>query len=612
VPLVLFFLFLSVGTTYYFTRKALTGLAETWLETRLTEALQIAEEQMAILQRYGLESVPASIEKAKMDAGAAIAAIEVGEQGFVFVVSTHGIVTLHPDKDMVGRDMSGEPWFAEIDSGEKQLVYWGQANTNMARYAYFEPWEWVVLATSPEKEIYGVANKMKPYILYLAILGSIAMSVALMFLTRRLTAPLMALKAGADRIGKGDLQTRIAIPGRDEFSHLADVFNQMAAELQNTLTELQQREEHFRSIIENASDIITILDTGGTIVYASPSIERILGYTPEELIGRNAFDFIHPDDRTEIEELYREELASPAEMTPTEFRFQHRDGTWRTLEGTSENMLNHPAVGGFVMNSRDITERKLALEALNESHQELELRVQERTAQFKSINKELKEFAYVVSHDLKAPLRAISQLTHWISEDYAGAFDREGRDMMDLILKRVKRMDGLIDGVLNYSRIGRIKEHAQTLDLNTLVGELIENAMPPPHIQVGIEGELPVVRRDPIRMEQVFQNLIDNAITYMDKPAGVVKIGCEDEGTQWMFSVSDNGPGIDRPYHDKIFQIFQTLAPRDEHESSGVGLTLVKKIIEQYDGSIWVASEPGKGSTFYFTLPKRENSHATA
>ena len=236
VPLVLFFLFLSVGTTYYFTRKALTGLAETWLETRLTEALQIAEEQMAILQRYGLESVPASIEKAKMDAGAAIAAIEVGEQGFVFVVSTHGIVTLHPDKDMVGRDMSGEPWFAEIDSGEKQLVYWGQANTNMARYAYFEPWEWVVLATSPEKEIYGVANKMKPYILYLAILGSIAMSVALMFLTRRLTTPLMALTAGADRIGKGDLQTRIAIPGRDEFSHLADVFNQMAAELQNTLT----------------------------------------------------------------------------------------------------------------------------------------------------------------------------------------------------------------------------------------------------------------------------------------------------------------------------------------------------------------------------------------
>ena len=141
---------------------------------------------------------------------------------------------------------------------------------------------------------------------------------------------------------------------------------------------------------------------------------------------------------------------------------------------------------------------------------------------------------------------------------------------------------------------------------------MIENAMAPPHIHVRIDGELPVVQRDPIRMEQVFQNLIDNAVTYMDKQEGIVKIGCADEETRWKFCVSDNGPGIDRQYHEKIFQIFQTLAPRDEHESSGVGLTLVKKIIEQYDGSIWVESEPGKGSTFYFTLPKRGSSHATA
>ena len=610
LPLVLFFLFLSVGTTYYYSRKALAGLAETWLETRLAEAMQIAEAQIALLQRYGLESVPASIEKAKMDAGAAMAAIEVGDLGFIFVVSNQGVVTLHPDEGMVGRDVSAETWFAEIRSGQNQLVYWGRDKANMAKVAFFEPWEWIILATSPETEIYGVADKMKPYIVYLVILGSIALSIALMFLTRRLTTPLISLTAGADRIGKGDLKTRISIAGRDEFSHLADVFNQMAAELQNTLTTLQQREEHFRSIIENASDIITILDADGIITYASPSIERILGYRPEELVGRNAFDFVHPDDRSEIEALYREEVESPAEITPTQYRFQHGDGTWLTLEGTSENMLNHPAVGGFVINSRDISERKLALEALHKSHQELELRVQERTAQLKSINKELKEFAYVVSHDLKAPLRAISQLTHWISNDYAQALDREGREMMDLIVKRVKRMDGLIEGVLSYSRIGRIKEQAETLDLSILVRELIENAMAPSHIRLSIDGQLPVVLRDPIRMEQVFQNLIQNAITYMDKPEGIVKIGCEDEGTQWKFSVADNGPGIDRQYHDKIFQIFQTLSPRDEHESSGVGLTLVKKIIEQYDGSIWVESEPGKGSTFYFILPKRENSHA--
>ena len=612
LPLVLFFLFLSVGTTYYFSRKALMGLAETWLETRLTEALHIAEEQMAILQRYGLESVPASIKMAKMDAGSAIAAIDVGEKGFVFLVSKQGVVTLHPDETMVGRDVRGTAWFAEIERGENRLIQWGPGNANIAMYAYFEPWEWIVLATSPKKEVYGVADKMKPFVLYLALLGSIAMSIALAFMTRRLTRPLRYLTVGADRIGKGDLQTRISIPGRDEFSHLAEVFNQMAAELQHTLTTLKQREEHFRSIIENASDIVTILNADGAITYASPSIERILGYRSEDLIGSSAFTMMHPDDRKEIERLYREEMASPSEMKPVEFRMRHGDGTWRTLEGTSMNMLDHPAVGGFVINSRDISERKMALEALHESYQELEQRVQDRTTQLYSINKELQEFAFVVSHDLKAPLRAISQLTHWISEDYAAAFDREGREMMDLILKRVKRMDGLIEGVLSYSRIGSIREQSETLDLNTLVSELIENAMPPPHIQIGIDGELPVVQRDPIRMEQVFQNLIDNAVTYMDKPEGVVKIGCADEGSQWKFTVSDNGPGIDSQYHDKIFQIFQTLSPRDEHESSGVGLTLVKKIIEHNGGTIWVTSEPGQGTTFYFTLPKRENRHAAA
>ncbi|MBW1891473.1 MAG: PAS domain S-box protein, partial [Deltaproteobacteria bacterium] len=612
LPLALFFLFLTMGTIYYFSREAITNLAETWLETRLSEALQIAEEQVELLHRYGLEAVPASIAKAKMDASTAIASIEVGKLGYIFVVSAQGIITLHPDKDLVGRGVRGEAWFKEIKREQIGLVYWGQDSGNLAMYGYFEPWQWFVLASDSKEEIFSVTNKMKPYIIYLAILASVAMSIALMFLARRFTEPLQSLTAGADRIGKGDLKTRISIPGRDEFSHLAEVFNQMAAELQNTLTTLQQREEHFRSIIENASDFISILDAEGVYLYASPSMGRILGYRPGDLIGRNSFDFIHADDRKDIKFLFDQRVKSNTKMSPTEFRINHRDGTWRTMEAVTKNLLNHPAVGGFVVNSRDITKRKQALEALHQSHQELERRVQERTAQLKSTNRELKEFAFVVSHDLKAPLRAISQLTHWISEDYADAFDREGKEMMGLILNRVKRMDGLIEGVLSYSRIGRIKERMEILDLNVLVHELIESIMAPPHIHIGIENVLPVIQSDPIRMQQVFQNLLGNAITYMDKREGVVTVGCVDEGVHWKFSVSDNGPGIDRSYHVKIFQIFQTLAPRDKHESSGIGLTLVKKIIEQYGGSIWVESEPGKGSTFYFTLPNNGGNHVAA
>ena len=241
------------------------------------------------------------------------------------------------------------------------------------------------------------------------------------------------------------------------------------------------------------------------------------------------------------------------------------------------------------------------LEDVNKSRGEL----QKMNIEYDAANKELKEFAYIVSHDLKAPLRAISQLTHWISEDYSELFDNDGKEQMALILQRVKRMDGLIDGILRYSRVGRIQEKEERLDLNLLVKEVIENIAPPGTIQILFEDTLPVVWRDPTRMAQVFQNLLGNSIKFMDKKEGIIRVGCVDDGTFWKFNVSDNGPGIDQRYYGKIFQIFQTLTSRDEHESTGIGLTLVKKIIHLYGGSVWVESELGKGATFFFTLPKQ-------
>jgi signal transduction histidine kinase len=241
------------------------------------------------------------------------------------------------------------------------------------------------------------------------------------------------------------------------------------------------------------------------------------------------------------------------------------------------------------------------LEDVNESRTEL----QQVNKEYDMANKELEEFAYVVSHDLKAPLRAISQLTYWIDEDYSEVFDADGREKMDLILQRVKRMDGLIDGILRYSRVGRIKEKNEQLDLNLLVAEVIDNIAPPDTVRIELQNELPMVFSDPIRMVQVFQNLIENGVKYMDKDEGVVTIGCVDRDEHWEFSVADNGPGIDEKYQSKIFKIFQTLKPRDEHESTGIGLTLVKKIINLYGGTVWVESKPGYGSAFFFTLPKK-------
>ena len=225
-------------------------------------------------------------------------------------------------------------------------------------------------------------------------------------------------------------------------------------------------------------------------------------------------------------------------------------------------------------------------------------------------NKELNDFAYIVSHDLKAPLRAIGSLADWIASDYADKFDADGKEQMSLLKGRVVRMHNLIEGILQYSRIGRINEKRQKVDTAKLVPEVVDSIAPPEEISITVVDELPEITFDKTRIIQVFQNLISNAVKYMDKDIGVVKVGCKFEEDYWKFHVADNGPGIDENYYEKVFQIFQTLNPRDEVESTGVGLSVVQKIVETNGGKVWVESEVGFGSIFYFTIPtKQENKH---
>lgn len=222
------------------------------------------------------------------------------------------------------------------------------------------------------------------------------------------------------------------------------------------------------------------------------------------------------------------------------------------------------------------------------------------------VKKELESFVYIISHDLKAPLRGINTIAKWLLEDYADKFDDEGKEQMNLLLGRVQRLNNLIDGVLQYSRVGRIKEGPVPINLNELVPNVIETLAPPENIKITIESELPTVMGERNRISQVFENLLGNAVRFMDKPQGQITVNCVEENGFWKFSVADNGPGIEEKDFERIFKIFQTLAPRDEVESTGAGLTITKKIVEVCDGRIWVESEPGQGSTFFFTLPKQE------
>jgi signal transduction histidine kinase len=251
-----------------------------------------------------------------------------------------------------------------------------------------------------------------------------------------------------------------------------------------------------------------------------------------------------------------------------------------------------------------VSQRTAELTETNEQLKEEEAKQAQLVKELENVNQELKDFAYIASHDLKAPLRAIKTLADWISADYADKLDQDGQEQLKLLRQRVDRMHNLIDGILQYSRVGRVREKITEIELNKLLPEIIDMLAPPAHIKITVVSDLPVVKCEETRIAQVFQNLLSNAVKYMDKPQGLIKVDCCEQGEFWKFSIADNGPGIEKQHWERIFKIFQTLAPRDEFESTGIGLTVVKKIAEMYGGKIWLESELGKGTTFFWTFPK--------
>ena len=222
-------------------------------------------------------------------------------------------------------------------------------------------------------------------------------------------------------------------------------------------------------------------------------------------------------------------------------------------------------------------------------------------------NQELNDYAHMVSHDLKSPLRSIDAISSWLKEDYKDKLDNEGNKNLNLIRNNVEKMDNLINGILDYSTIGKNRIEVYEVNTNKLIDDILNIINIPNHITI-TKKDLPIIKGDKYRLQQVFQNLIGNAISYNDKVNGKVEIGVESKGAFWEFYVRDNGKGIESVYFDKIFKTFQKL--ENNIESTGIGLSIVKKIVNLYGGKIWLTSALNKGSTFYFTLKKDTNGKA--
>ncbi|WP_437967694.1 PAS domain-containing protein [Sorangium sp. So ce260] len=269
--------------------------------------------------------------------------------------------------------------------------------------------------------------------------------------------------------------------------------------------------------------------------------------------------------------------------------------------------FGHPARGVFTERAEKLVVGLAAQAAIAMDNAHLFRRAQQLIEALERSNKELDRFAYVASHDLKAPLRAIANLSQWIEDDLIDKASPETRQHMELLRSRVVRLESLIDGILRYSRAGRVRDKPEIVDVRKLLDDVVALLTVPEGAQIDVAAGMPTLLAERVPLEQVFLNLIGNALKYADRPDARVEVRGRDLGELWEFSVKDNGPGIAPQFHQKVWEIFQTLNPRDNIEGTGIGLSIVQKIVLSKGGRAWVESEKGAGATFFFTWPRSES-----
>ncbi|MFW8635333.1 sensor histidine kinase [Cribrihabitans pelagius] len=369
--------------------------------------------------------------------------------------------------------------------------------------------------------------------------------------------------------------------------------------LKKTELALQSNEARLSAVVTGSVDGIITIDEDGLIDSFNPACEKLYGYNAEEVVGKPAGILVPDCYRTESDESfqrYQETHDRSAIDINREMVGLRKDGSTFPIERST----GATEVGGkvlFTLIIRDITERK-------EAEEDREDYI-ERLARS---NQELDQFAYVASHDLKAPLRVIDNTSRWLEEDLEGKLDEESLENMSLLRNRVERMERLLDDLLEYSRIGRQTDNRYTTrtsgdDLMKDVMLLVEK---PERFEIAVSPEFSGIALNTMPVQQIFVNLINNSIKHHDRDAGRIEIGVEDRGEKYLFSVRDDGPGIDPKFHDQIFKMFQTLKPRDRVEGSGMGLAMIYKHVQHFGETITVDSAEGQGADFRFTWPKHQ------
>ncbi|WP_414590493.1 CHASE3 domain-containing protein [Anabaena sp. CCY 9614] len=384
---------------------------------------------------------------------------------------------------------------------------------------------------------------------------------------------------------------------------------------------LEKNERRYRSLVIATSQAIWITDAHGTVVEDIPSWRDLTGQSELEVQGWGRLDAIHPEDRELTQLLWNQSLETKS-LYQIEYRVRVADGSYRFFAARAVPVLDtNGEVQEWVGANTDITNRKLAEEALKQAKAELEIKVEERTAELQNLNQELKrsnqeleQFAYVASHDLQEPLRAVTGYSQLLGQEYQELFDESAQEYFAYIVDGAKRMQQLIQDLLTYSRVATRGQEFSHVDCNAVLNIALSNL----HVAIAqsnaiiTHDPLPEILADKTQLIQLFQNLIGNAIKFRKQEPPQIYIsavkkdhGDGEEFSQsptWLFSVKDNGIGIKPQYLERIFEVFRRLHTRREFSGTGIGLAICKKIVERHHGQIWAESQPGVGTIFYITL----------
>lgn len=358
-----------------------------------------------------------------------------------------------------------------------------------------------------------------------------------------------------------------------------------------TLKKLNQKQSsQLKGVFYSLVDAYILIDIKGDVVEMNKAAVDLFGYDVEKE-KLNVTWLIYPKDYKYAINAYRKLLSSGT----------FKDYSARVYTKTKVLKRVHINASLVYENTGKAIAAQGIVRDITQEYREKKIKKQ-LLADLKKSNEELNDFAHVISHDLKSPLRSMNTLIYWLQEDYSSVLDDNVKDILNKISLKVTKMDALIKGVLQYSRVDKIIQPKEQISILELVNDIVKVIFIPKHVTVLVQDKLPIITGDKFRLQQLFQNLINNAVSYIDKEKGIVKIDYSETEKFWQFSIEDNGIGIEEKYQKKIFEVFQSLK-KSEH-STGIGLSIVKKIVHYFGGKIWLNSTVGKGTTFYFTIKK--------